>query len=70
LPSEYDPEDKVKAFEKSLENHPFPIGVIYKSPKKGTLETILRQESNITDIPLYKHQIDYCLLSDEMDKYI
>ncbi len=70
LPSEYDPEDKVKAFEKSLESHPFPIGVIYKSPKKGTLETILRQESNITDIPLYKHQIDYRLLSDEMDKYI
>lgn len=70
LPNDYNPEDKVKAFEKSLESHPFAIGVIYKSPKKGTLETILREESTITDIPLYKHQIDYRLLGNEMDKYI
>lgn len=70
LPNDYNPEDKVKAFEKSLESHPFPIGVIYKSPKKDTLETILREESNRNDAPLYRHQIDYRLLSDEMDKYI
>ncbi len=70
LPQEYDPTDKVKAFEKSLENHPFPIGVIYKSPMKGTLEDILREECAITDTPLYQHPTDYRLLSDEMNKYI
>lgn len=70
LPSNYNPEDKVKAFEKSLESHPFPIGVIYKSPKKSTLETILREESDRNDTPLYQHQIDYRVLDDELNKYI
>lgn len=70
LPDNYDPTDKVKAFEKSLESHPFPIGVIYKSPNKDTLETILREESNRNGAPLYLHQIDYRLLGDEINKHI
>ncbi|KFN40360.1 MAG: 2-oxoacid ferredoxin oxidoreductase [Sulfuricurvum sp. MLSB] len=70
LPTTYDPTDKVKAFEKSLESHPFPIGVIYKSPPKSTLEEMLRNESALSDAPLYTHRVDYRLLSGEMDKYI
>lgn len=70
LPTTYDPTDKVKAFEKSLESHPFPIGVIYKSPPKSTLEEMLRKESALSDAPLYTHRVDYRLLSGEMDKYI
>lgn len=70
LPSEYDPTDKVKAFEKSLESHPFPLGVIYKSPQKVVLEDALREESQIGDRALYLHEVDYKRLSEEMDKYI
>ncbi|KFN40803.1 MAG: 2-oxoacid ferredoxin oxidoreductase, partial [Sulfuricurvum sp. MLSB] len=51
LPTTYDPTDKVKAFEKSLESHPFPIGIIYKSPSKSTLEEALRYESALSDAP-------------------
>lgn len=70
LPNTYDPTDKVKAFEKSLESHPFPIGIIYQSPSKSTLEEALRYESALSDTPLYTHYVDYRLLSDEMDTYI
>lgn len=69
LPEGYDPTDKVKAFEKSLESHPFPIGVIYKSAPKSTLEEILRNESDMTDMPLFAHQTDYRMLGEEMDKF-
>lgn len=70
LPHEYDPTDKIKAFEKSLESHPFPIGVIYKSAPKRTLEEILREESGMTDRPLYTHQVDDRSLGDEMNQNI
>lgn len=70
LPHEYDPTDKIKAFETSLESHPFAIGVIYKSAPKRTLEEILREESGMTDRPLYAYQVDYRLLGDELNKNI
>lgn len=70
LPSDYNPEDKVKAFEKSLESHPFPIGVIYKSAQKAILEDALREESNVGSTPLYLHEVDFQRLNEEMDKYI
>jgi 2-oxoglutarate/2-oxoacid ferredoxin oxidoreductase subunit beta len=70
LPPEYDPTDKIKAFEKSLESHPFPMGVIYKSPQKSTLEDTLRQESLMSDAPFYLKEIDYGMLDDEIKKYI
>lgn len=70
LPGDYDPTDKVKAFEKSLESHPFPIGVIYKSPEKRTLESVLREECKIGNAPLSTHRVDAQILNDAMDKYI
>ncbi|MCX6074996.1 MAG: thiamine pyrophosphate-dependent enzyme [Campylobacterales bacterium] len=70
LQNDYNPEDKVKAFEKSLESHPFAIGVLYKSPQKAVLEDALRDESQSGDIPLYSHVVDYKRLNEEMDKYI
>jgi len=70
LSSDYNPEDKVKAFEKSLESHPFPIGVIYKSPQKVILEDALREESQSGDMPLYLHEVDYKRLNEEMEKHI
>jgi 2-oxoglutarate ferredoxin oxidoreductase subunit beta len=38
LDNSYDPSDRKTAFEKALETHPFPLGVIYTSPKKNTYE--------------------------------
>ncbi|MBV5335118.1 MAG: 2-oxoacid ferredoxin oxidoreductase, partial [Sulfuricurvum sp.] len=70
LPSEYNPEDKVKAFEKSLESHPFPLGVIYKSSQKVVLEEALRDECQIGDRALYLHEVDYKRLNEEIDKTI
>ena len=70
LPSDYNSEDKVKAFEKSLESHPFPIGVIYKSAQKTILEDVLREESNIGNTPLYLHEVDFQRLNEEIDKTV
>ncbi|MDD2267552.1 thiamine pyrophosphate-dependent enzyme [Sulfuricurvum sp.] len=70
LPEDYDPRDKVKAFEKALESHPFPLGVIYKSPPKAILENVLRDESGLGDKPLYSTTVDYQRLGIEMEKYI
>lgn len=70
LEEDYDPTDKVRAFEKSLESEPYPIGVIYKSPQKVVLEEILRSESKLGKEPFYVRKVDYQCLSDEMDKYI
>jgi len=70
LPSEYDPTDKVRAFEKALESEPYPIGVIYKSPPKAVLEEVLRRESHLSYEPFYTRKIDKRLLSDEMDQYL
>lgn len=69
LPESYDPTDKVKAFEKALESHPFPIGVLYKSPAKVTLEDILRAESGMDERALFLHQVDFHTLRAEMNKY-
>ena len=70
LQDDYDPTDKVKAFEKALESHPFPIGVIYKGPPKVILEDALRDESRVGDKPLYSSTVDYQRLGIEMEKYI
>lgn len=69
LPQDYDPTDKTRAFEKALESHPFPIGVIYKSTAKATLEDTLRAESKIGNMPFYKRDVDFGLLDSEIDKY-
>jgi len=69
LPGDYDPTDKVMAFAASLQSHPFPIGVIYKSPQKVLLEDALRNESRIGSAPLSSREVNYRILSDEMDKY-
>jgi 2-oxoglutarate ferredoxin oxidoreductase subunit beta len=70
LPKEYDPTDRAEAFKKSLESHPFPIGVIYKSTPKNILEESLRQESKAGNTPFYLAEVDYVALNSEIEKYI
>jgi 2-oxoglutarate ferredoxin oxidoreductase subunit beta len=38
LPDGYDPSDRAGAFKKSLEEEPFPLGIIYQSDHRATFE--------------------------------
>jgi 2-oxoglutarate ferredoxin oxidoreductase subunit beta len=57
LPDGYDPSDRSGAFKKSLEEEPFPLGIIYQSGHRATFEENLdvykRDKS-----PLFQRQVD------------
>lgn len=57
LPEDYDPSDRTAAFKKSLEEEPFPLGVIYKSGHRANFEENLAVYNN-NKIPLYKRVVD------------
>eukprot|EP00831_Metopus_contortus_P052827 TRINITY_DN44375_c0_g1_i1.p1 TRINITY_DN44375_c0_g1~~TRINITY_DN44375_c0_g1_i1.p1 ORF type:complete len:175 (-),score=30.44 TRINITY_DN44375_c0_g1_i1:2-526(-) len=40
LPEDFDNSDRVKSFEKALEEGPYPLGVIYKSNHRKTFEAV------------------------------
>ncbi len=69
LPSDYDPTDRGAAVAKALESHPFPIGVIYRSPAKPVLETALREESGIGEIPMHMRKPDNALVEEMLQQY-
>ncbi|HNX23288.1 MAG TPA: 2-oxoacid ferredoxin oxidoreductase, partial [Spirochaetota bacterium] len=57
LPDGYDPSDRASAFNKSLEEEPFPLGIIYRSSHRTAFEENL--EIYKTDkTPLFKREID------------
>jgi 2-oxoglutarate ferredoxin oxidoreductase subunit beta len=63
LGAEYDPSDRAKAFEKSLEEEPFPLGILYQSGHRSTFEDnlgIYKKERT----PLYKRSLDTGKLDD------
>ncbi|HSQ34677.1 MAG TPA: thiamine pyrophosphate-dependent enzyme [Candidatus Binatia bacterium] len=57
LPDGYDPSDRAGAFKKSLEEEPFPLGIIYQSdqrvPFEDNLEVYKRDRT-----PLYRREVD------------
>jgi 2-oxoglutarate ferredoxin oxidoreductase subunit beta len=57
LPDGYDPSDRAGAFKKSLEEEPFPLGIIYRSdhrtPFEENLEVYKKDKS-----PLYLREVD------------
>ncbi len=57
LPEDFDNSDRVKSFEKALEEGPFPLGVIYKSNHRKTFEENLQVYKN-NKLPLYKNEIN------------
>lgn len=57
LPDDYDPSDRVEAFKKSIEEEPFPLGIIYKSNHRTTFEENLEIYKN-SKLPLYKREFD------------
>jgi len=58
LPDDYDPSDRAGAFKKSLEEEPFPLGIIYKSNHRTTFEENLSVYKN-NKSPLYKRDVDF-----------
>jgi 2-oxoglutarate ferredoxin oxidoreductase subunit beta len=57
LPDGYDPSDRAGAFRKSLEEEPFPLGIIYQSDRRATFEDnleVYRRDKT----PLYRREVD------------
>lgn len=57
LPDDYDSADRAEAFKKSLEEEPFPLGVLYESTHRSTFEENLNVYKN-DDSPLYRREPD------------
>ncbi len=57
LPDDFDNSDRVKSFEKALEEGPYPLGVIYKSNHRKTFEDNLNVYKNNKQA-LYKRKTD------------
>ncbi len=58
LQDDYDPSDRVEAFRKSIEEEPFPIGIIYESDHRSTFEENIGVYKN-NNTPLYKRDVDF-----------
>ena len=54
---DFDTSDRVKAFKKSIEEEPFPLGIIYKSNHRTTFEENLEVYKR-NKLPLYKNEVD------------
>lgn len=65
LPDDYDPSDRVEAFRKSLEEEPFPLGVIYRSDHRKTFEECLNVYSK-DKTSLYKRETDMKKVAKEI----
>ncbi len=67
LPDDFDNSDRVKSFEKALEEKPYPLGVIYKSDHRETFEDKLRLYKSSKQA-LYKRDVDLNLVAEEIRK--
>ncbi|PKL17299.1 MAG: 2-oxoacid ferredoxin oxidoreductase [Spirochaetae bacterium HGW-Spirochaetae-5] len=66
LSGDYDPSDRTGAFKKSLEEEPFPLGIIYKSDHRTTFEENISVYKN-DNSPLYKREFDIKKLEAEIN---
>ena len=62
LEEDYNPEDRVKAFERSLETEKLPLGIFYKNPHKKTFESQLFTGGEA----LYKKEVNETLLQEKL----
>jgi 2-oxoglutarate ferredoxin oxidoreductase subunit beta len=68
LDDEWDPSDRSRSFAKSLEEEPFPLGVIYESDQRPTFEdelTVYRDSF----VPLVDRNLDRAALADLVASY-
>ena len=66
LSGDYDSSDQTGAFKKSLEEEPFPLGIIYKSDHRTTFEENISVYKN-DNSPLYKRDFDINKLEVEIN---
>lgn len=66
LSGDYDPSDRAGAFKKSLEEEPFPLGIIYKSEHRTTFEENISVYKS-GNSPLYKRDLDIKKLEAEIN---
>lgn len=57
LPDGYDPSDRAGAFKKSLEEEPFPLGILYQSDRRVTFEDNLEVYKR-DRTPLHRRVVD------------
>lgn len=69
LPEDYDPTDRAAAFKKSLEEEPFPLGIIYKSDHRTTFEDNLSVYKSDKS-PLYQRSVDLKKVVEELKSRI
>jgi 2-oxoglutarate/2-oxoacid ferredoxin oxidoreductase subunit beta len=65
LPVAYDPSDRAGAFKKSLEEEPFPLGILYRSAHRATFEENLAVYKT-DQSPLYRRGVDLKKVDAEM----
>ncbi|MFH2107587.1 MAG: thiamine pyrophosphate-dependent enzyme [Chrysiogenia bacterium] len=65
LPDDYDPSNQTAAFKKSLEEEPFPLGILYQSAQRATFEENLEVYKKDKS-PLYKREVDMKKVSAEI----
>jgi 2-oxoglutarate/2-oxoacid ferredoxin oxidoreductase subunit beta len=66
LDETHDPANKLKAMEKAMEEHPFPLGIFYVKEKKTFLENLGTYEKNKK--PLFKRRTSTIQLKKLMEK--
>ncbi len=66
LDKDYDPGNKVKAFKKSLEREPWPLGLIYKSDSRKSYNKNVSMFKN-DSTPLYKRKRDISVVKKIME---
>jgi 2-oxoglutarate ferredoxin oxidoreductase subunit beta len=64
--NDYDPTNRVKAFEKSLEREPWPLGLIYKSDSRKSYNKNLPMFDN-DSTPLYRRKRDISVIRKIME---
>jgi len=67
LDENYDPHDRIKAFEKALEREKLPLGIFYVS-EKPTFEELLPAYKDNKE-PVYKREVDFEKLEDLINLY-
>jgi len=68
LEEDYNPEDRAAAIEKAQEKEPYPVGIIYRNPDRGTFSDHLAAYRG-DERPLYQRELDTGKLQKLIDSY-
>lgn len=69
LDDSYNPEDRIRAFGKAVEEDPKPLGIIYRNPSRKTFNDNLELYKR-SPLPLYMRKPDRALVKKIMERYL